>query len=122
MKELLREIEISGCSVLNENKVKNEMNILASWGRAGIENKNKRTYLQPLLQREIDRVQKSVKDGSFIGTGDYGTTGQADIATASHIVNKLWMDVSGKCWAELNILGTERGKAIQEIIKAGGRV
>ena len=71
----LREVEIAGISILNENKAKSTITVLASWGKAGIENKNKRTYLQPLLQREIDRVQKSVEEGSFIGTGDHPGSG-----------------------------------------------
>jgi len=118
----LREIFETGISVLNEDKAKNTVNILASWATAEEENKNKRTYPASLLQREIDKVQKSVEEGSFIGMGDHPGSGQASIESASHIVNKLWMDDNGKCWAEMKILGTEKGKGIQEIIKAGGKL
>lgn len=121
-KELLREIEISGVSVLHEDKAKNTMNILASWGQGGVENKNKREYSLPLVQREVSRVQKQVESGGMIGTGDHPSSGISDIATASHIVKKLWVDGAGKFWANLKILPTPRGKSIQEIVRAGGQL
>jgi len=121
MKEL-REIEEVGISVLNENKAKGVMNIMAPWTEAEKLNKNNRKYPLALLKREVNKVQGQISSGAMIGTGDHGTTGRADIKSASHIINKMWLDEAGKGYVEMKILGTERGKNIQEIIKAGGRL
>ena len=120
--EELREIEESSISVLNENKEKGTINIMAPWVEAGVLNKNNRKYPLALLKREVNKVQGQISSGAMIGTGDHGTTGHADIKSASHIVNKMWLDEAGKGYVEMRILGTERGKTIQEIIKAGGRL
>jgi len=118
----LKEVEISGISVLNENEKKGTINIMAPWVEAGVLNKNNRKYPLALLKREVNKVQGQISSGAMIGTGDHGTTGRADIKSASHIISKLWVDKSGKGFVEMKILPTERGKAVQEIIKAGGRL
>jgi len=98
------------------------MKVLVPWIEADKENQNGRIYPKSLLDREIKRLEPKIKEGSLIGAGDHPASGMADIATASHIVKKLWLDEGGKGWAELAILPTERGKNIQSIIKNGGKL
>jgi hypothetical protein len=115
----LQEIYEAKARVVSEKKSKDGtvMNIMVPFIQADERNKNGRIYSKSLLQREITRVQGSVKRGSFIGTGDHPISGLEDIATASHIVTRLTLDEKGKGMAELRILPTERGKTIQTLIK-----
>jgi len=121
-KNLLREIVEPDISILNEDKKDGTMKILAPWVQAGVENLNHRIYPEKLLRREVDRVQEKISRGSFIGTGDHPASGLSDIATASHIVQKLSIDESGKGFVELKIFPSPRGKSAMEIIRAGGRL
>lgn len=118
MKKLQELIEAKA-KILSENKDDNVMNVSVPWIQADKKNQNGRTYPKSLLQREIARVQSSVKKGSFIGTGDHPFSGIENIATASHIVTALSLDEKGQGWAEMRILPTERGKTIQTLIRNG---
>jgi len=113
----LQEIYETKVRILSENKDSNVMNVMVPFIQSDIKNQNGRIYKKSLLQREIARVQGSVKRGSFIGAGDHPSSGLADIATASHIVTALSLDEKGQGTAELRILPTERGKSIQTLIR-----
>ncbi len=118
LKELF---EAGKIKILFEGKTEDgHMNVLVPWIQAEEENLNKRIYPMALLQRETARVQKAVESGTFIGTGDHPAGGMTDIATASHIVKKIWLDEDGKGQAEIRILPTTRGKNIMALIKGGG--
>lgn len=117
LKEL---IEAGKIKILFEGKTKDShMSVLVPWIQAEKENLNKRIYPTALLQRETARVQKAVESGAFIGTGDHPASGMTDIATASHLVKKIWLDEDGKGQAEIRILPTTRGKNIMALIKGG---
>ncbi len=119
MKKEIRELIETKIRILNEKKSKDGdvMNISVPWIKSDVKNQNGRIYPKALLQREIARVQSSVKKGSFIGTGDHPASGLEDIETASHIVTALSMDENGQGTAELRILPTTRGKNIQTLIR-----
>lgn len=127
MAEVLREILAprDKFTILGEGKTKsggNILNLLVPWGQADEKTLNGRIYSKSLLHREVDRIQKAVESGAFIGTGDHPASGIADVKTASHIVKKIWIDEGGRGWAQIKVLDTERGKNIQSIIKAGGQL
>ena len=125
MKKELREILTQDkFTILSEKKSGDGSTItaLVPWGQADEKTINKRIYPKALLQREVDRIQKAVEAGSFIGTGDHPASGLADIKTASHIINKIWLDEGGRGWAKIKILDTERGKNIQSLIKGGAQL
>lgn len=113
----IQELYETKVRILSENKDSNVMNVMVPFIQSDIKNQNGRIYKKSLLQREIARVQGSVKRGSFIGAGDHPSSGLADIATASHIVTALSLDEKGQGTAELRILPTERGKSIQTLIR-----
>lgn len=123
-KELREILSPKKFTILGVGKTKagNIMNLLVPWGQADEKTLNGRIYSKPLLHREVDRIQKAVESGAFIGTGDHPASGLSDIATASHIVKKIWIDEGGRGWAQIKVLDTERGKNIQSIIKAGGQL
>jgi len=101
---------------------KSSMRVLVNWIEAGKRNRNGRVYPKALLQREVARVQKAVESKSFIGTGDHPASGYPDIATASHIVERVWLDNKGKGWAELKIIPTDRGRNAMTLLREGARI
>ena len=113
----LQELIEPKIKIISENKDKNVMNVVVPFIQSDIKNQNGRIYKKSLLQREIARVQNSIKKGSFIGVGDHPASGIENIATASHIVTALSLDDKGKGMAELRILPTERGKSVQTLIR-----
>lgn len=121
--ELKELFEAERIKILFEGKAKDShMSVLVPWIQADKKNLNDRIYPMALLQRETARVQKAVESGAFIGTGDHPAGGMTDIATASHIVRKIWLDEDGKGQAEIRILPTARGKNIMALIKGGARL
>ena len=111
--------------ILGEGKTKaggSTINLLVPWTQADEKTINGRLYSKPLLQREVDRIQKAVESGAFIGTGDHPKSGLSDIATASHLVKKIWLGEGGRGWAQIKVLDTDRGRNIQSLIKAGARL
>jgi len=122
---ILREIQFeTEPIVLCETKTKDGtvMDILVPWCQSDVKNGNGRNYSRALLDREVERIQSSVKEGSFLGTGDHPKTGVANIATASHIVKKVWLDKKGKGWTELTIVPTSRGKDVMTLINNGAKL
>jgi len=115
----LKEIYESKFKIISESKENSTIKIIAPWIKSDKKNKNGRTYRKSLLQREVRRVQEAIGRGSFVGSGDHNTSGHATLADASHVVKKLWMEDDGTGWAELEVVGTERGKNIMALIQAG---
>ncbi len=121
--ELKELFEAERIKILFEGKTKDShMRVLVPWIQADKKNLNDRIYPMSLLRRETTRIQKAVESGAFIGTGDHPAGGMTDIATASHIVRKIWLDEDGKGQAEIKILPTARGKNIMALIKGGARL
>lgn len=117
MKEL-REILETEIEILSEKKSKDgdTMVVTVPFVQADKKNQNGRTYPLALLKREVARIQGTVKRHQLIGTGDHPAGGFSDIKTASHILQKVWLDDKGKGFAEMKIIPTERGKAIMTLI------
>lgn len=121
----IREIlEAKELRILSEKKTKDgeTMTILAPWIVADRKNKNGRLYPLNLLQREVARVQTSIKAGAMISSADHPFGAHTSLADASHIIRKLEIDKDGKGWMEATILPTTKGKNAMEILKAKGQL
>ena len=121
----LQEILEAKVQILSEKKAADgdaTMNVRVNWALAGAKTKNGRIYSKELLTREIDKLQEKVKKGGLIGTGDHNLDGFSNIKNASHIITKLEIDEDGKAWADLKIIGTERGKSAMKLIKNGAEI
>lgn len=112
-------LEIKKLITIDEKKDEETLNIAVPFIQADKKTLNGRIYSKTLLTREVDRIQKAIEKRQFLGTGDHSPSGLSDIATASHIVKKVWLDSSGKGWMEATIVGTTRGKNIMTLIKQG---
>ncbi len=94
MKEL-REIIEPKIEILSEKKNKDgseTMQILVPCIVTGRKNRNGRLYSLPLLQREVNRVQASIKAGAMIGSADHPAGALTTLSDASHIITKLEID------------------------------
>lgn len=98
------------------------MTVVVPFVQADKKNSNGRTYPLALLKREVSRIQGAVKRHSMIGTGDHPVSGFPDIATSSHILQKVWLDNEGKGYAQMKIIPTPRGKTIQTLINHGAEL
>ena len=96
------------------------MKIMAPFTQCDSENANGRIYSKDIMQREVDRVQKDIDEGRFLGTSDHPKSGATELDKVSHIVNKLEIDEKGQGWASLSILDTSAGKNLKTILKSGG--
>ena len=96
--------------------------VVVPWVQADKKNGNGRTYPLALLQREVTRIQDAVNRHSMIGTGDHPISGSANVATASHILQKVWLDEKGKGFVQMKIVPTPRGKAIMTLIDQGAEL
>ena len=117
--ELKELFEAGKPNIISERKHPdgNTMVVRVPWIQADKKNQNKRFYKLDLLKREVSRLQGAVKKGSLIGTGDHPAGGLSDVKTASHIVQKLWLDEAGKGWADIKIIPTDRGSAVMTLIQ-----
>ena len=121
----LREIFDAGKpNVISERKRPDgdSKTVVVPFVQAGEKNGNGRTYPLALLQREVARIQDAVKKHSMIGTGDHPISGSANVATASHILQKVWLDEKGKGFVQMKIVPTPRGKAIMTLIDQGAEL
>lgn len=118
----LREVLESGkISILSETKTKDGsvMRIFAPWIEVEKRNRNERIYPRKLLQKEVDRIQKEIAEGSVLGQSMHPKSPNVDLQKASHLITKLWLDKAGTGFLEAKILPTVEGKNVQALIKSG---
>ncbi len=96
------------------------MKIMAPFMQSDEENANGRIYPKAIMQKEVDRVQKDIDAGRFLGTSDHPKSGMTELDKVSHIINKLEIDEKGQGWASLSILDTNSGRNLKTILKSGG--
>lgn len=117
----LTEIYEVTAKVLFEGKNKDGepiMNFLTPIFQADEATSNGRTYPRALMNKQINRVQKDIESGRFLGASSH----DAKLDNVSHIVNKAWIDKNGQGWMEAKIIPTTKGKNLMTIVKEGGRI
>jgi len=121
---LLRELlNIEQIGIIKEDKTKdgNTMSIKVPFCEADKKTKNGRIYSEWLLKRELEKVKDKVESGAFLGTGDHSEDGKSKIGDISHIVTQLELNEKTG-WAWIKVLPTEKGRAVQTIVREGGKL
>ena len=82
------------------------------------QNGNGRIYPHAILEREVTSYMTMVEERRALGELDHPDTSVINLANASHLVTKIWME--GKnCMGKIEVLNTPSGKVLQELVKAG---
>jgi hypothetical protein len=113
------EIEVVDERIVDEKTGDKELDIDVIWQKADKINSNSRRYRKKVLEKEIDRLQKPLKNKEVFGAAYHPIDGIGETTDVSHRWNKIWMDKEGTCKGNLTVLPTSKGKDIQVIVKAG---
>lgn len=122
MSELLRDTFSFGeLQILTEGTKTGPMKVRGLFQEANSKNGNKRVYAQPLLEREIKKLQGPLKERRLIGELDHPSNEVVHLTNASHIITGLHME-GNKVIGEAEILNTPSGKVLQELLRAGVKI
>jgi len=122
MSELLRDTFSFGeLQILTEGTKTGPMKVRGLFQEANSKNGNKRVYAQPLLEREIKKLQGPLKERRLIGELDHPSNEVVHLTNASHVITGLHME-GNKVIGEAEILNTPSGKVLQELLKAGVKI
>ena len=122
MSELLRDTFSFGeLQILTEGTKTGPMKVRGLFQEANSKNGNKRVYAQPLLEREIKKLQGPLKERRLIGELDHPSNEVVHLTNASHIITGLTME-GNKVIGEAEILNTPSGKVLQELLRAGVKI
>ncbi len=83
---------------------------------------NKRVYERALLKREVSKIQEDVKRRRVLGEADHPKDGEGSLKHVSHVVTGLRLREDGVVEGEAEILNTDCGRNLAEILKAGCEV
>lgn len=86
--------------------------------RANAENQNKRVYPKWILEREVEKYLKLVKERRSTGELDHPDSTVINLANVSHLITDLWWE-NDELLAKIEILKTPSGNIVTELIKAG---
>jgi len=94
---------------------------------AGKVTANGRLYRVPLMQREIERVMRQggeIEERAMIGETDHPNAerGGPSVRQSAFIVTGLGMNADGEVMGEIEVVGTEAGKDLAALIRAGAQV
>jgi len=89
-------------------------------------NGNGRVYPESILDREVLRLQDQIGKNCVYGESDHPGDGKSRIQNTASMLTKLEKKVTDKgrkeYWGEILVLNTSKGKDVQEILRAGGRL
>jgi len=113
---------IERLQVLNEDTDKGKvMKIRGVFQRADEENNNKRIYPKALLEREISKLNESLKGRRLMGELDHPQHDSVKLSNVSHLITKL--EAKGnEIIGEAEILDTPMGKVAKALIEGGVQI
>ena len=82
------------------------------------QNGNGRVYPHAILEREVGNYMKMVNERRALGELDHPDTSVINLANASHLVTKIWME-DNKCMGKIEVLNTPSGRVLKELVNAG---
>jgi hypothetical protein len=82
---------------------------------------NRRLYRTGLWEREIKRLEKSLKENTVLGEADHPESGRTSLKRVSHILTNLQI-VDNVVVGECVILNTTEGKNLKAIFEGGGSI
>jgi hypothetical protein len=86
--------------------------------KAGTKNGNGRVYPKPVLRREIERYQESIRERRALGELDHPDDSVINLKNASHLVTKMWWD-GDNVMGKIEVLDTPSGRILKDLLKSG---
>lgn len=82
------------------------------------QNGNGRVYPHAILEREVENYCKMVEERRALGELDHPDTSVINLANASHLVTKIWME-DNKCMGKIEVLNTPSGNILKNLVECG---
>lgn len=118
---LLEDVSYVQLQLNEKSDPSGRVRVKGEFARSGIATENKRVYPKKLWEREIDRLSKALTERRLFGELDHPTDGRTQLTRVSHIITG--MDIKdGLVVGEAEIVPTERGKTLIELLKAGCKI
>jgi len=89
------------------------------FARCDVPTQNGRKYSRALYEREINKLQTSIKKRRCFGELDHPADGKTMLQRVSHLVTSLKIADDGRVVGEAEILDTPAGKTLKAILSAG---
>jgi hypothetical protein len=126
-KQLLIEVMPVAFTILEEASEKNDgrMRIRGIFAAADEINGNGRVYKEMILDREIEKLKELIAEKGVFGEADHPEDGKSRISNTATMltdIEKQLLDGRKVYFGEAVVLNTSKGKDLQEIIRAGGKV
>lgn len=86
--------------------------------KAGTKNGNGRVYPKPVLRREIENYQNSIRERRALGELDHPDDSVINLKNASHLVTKMWWD-GDNVMGKIEVLDTPSGRILKGLLKSG---
>jgi hypothetical protein len=85
-------------------------------------NRNGRNYPYPVLSKAVSDYQARISEGTSYGSLEHPKTAQGSAKDSAILITKMGFMNDDEVYMEATVLGTEDGKTIQAMLRAGGRV
>lgn len=102
-----------------EDKGGGKIGFRGEFAKADVPTSNNRLYPRKLMERELKRVQKRIKERRFFGELDHPGDGKTQLQRAAMVVTKLEMNDAGIVVGEAECLNTSKGKDLAALLKDG---
>lgn len=84
---------------------------------------NGRVYTRAVMEREINRLQERINNGSLLGAVDHPGDGKSRIMEAGHIVRKLWIERDGSVHGKFEIVEeSDAGRNLAAFLRRGASI
>ena len=77
-----------------------------------------RSYPHSISEREIKNYARLVNDNKTLGELDHPDSSVINLANASHMVTKIWME-GNKCMGTIRVLNTPSGNILRSLVESG---
>jgi len=84
-------------------------------------NKNGRIYPKSIFEREVQKLQESIKTGSVLGELEHPQRTSIDYENAVIKIDKLWME-GNKVLGEAIVIPAGKGLIIEGLVKVGAQI
>jgi hypothetical protein len=114
--------DVSAVTIFELHEDKNNPGVFKGkgpFGKCGIATSNGRLYTRPVMEREIAKLQESIKQRKLYGELDHPGDGKTKLGRASHIITGLEIMEDGTIMGELEVIPTSNGKDLEAILSRG---